>query len=483
MASSNWLSLQCTYKYYEFLYLKWKSVQYWKSLSNKSKSWFILSAICATTGLGHMVYQYLLSKEKEYYVLMEKDFCETQVISKRRKRGLPPGLFNEGNYCYANSTLQAMASCDSFCEWIQKVSLLTSDAELTLIPSLYKILKVLNNVCGNEDSYSLGDLFNSLTSHGWSISSDQQDAYEMLQIILSTVSEEWLKVHPSGNQSYNSLFQSLSTELFDTNESILKRSSKFMQFSHTIEKYQSPFNLSFANKMICLTCGYQRAIKFDVGDGMILNLQDMNPVYGSSLDLCLQKWNSPELIQNVSCEECSAKSNENRYSTFTKQISFSKLPLCLCIELQRTYYTNTGYVVKNSTHVQFTEILNLQKYTFLNNMMTQQKKRSIMKNKIYEEAKLSGSMTIQLANTPAPMLGGKKIASEVTRSSDHAFRSTYKLMSVVVHYGNANDGHFICYRRFNKHWLRTSDQCVTIVSLTEVLACNAYLLFYEKLLE
>lgn len=72
--------------------------------------------------------------------------------------------------------------------------------------------------------------------------------------------------------------------------------------------------------------------------------------------------------------------------------------------------------MKNSTHVQFTEILNLQKYTFLNNMMNQQKKRSIMKNKVYEEAKLSGSI-MQLANTPAPMLGGKKIISEVTRRS------------------------------------------------------------------
>lgn len=68
-----------------------------------------------------------------------------------------------------------------------------------LLPSrqhrdLFIYILVLKNITGNEDTYSLSDIFNSLRLHGWVITSEQQDAYEFFQILLSTLEEEIAKV-------------------------------------------------------------------------------------------------------------------------------------------------------------------------------------------------------------------------------------------------------------------------------------------------
>jgi ubiquitin C-terminal hydrolase len=69
----------------------------------------------------------------------------------------------------------------------------------------------------------------------------------------------------------------------------------------------------------------------------------------------------------------------------------------------------------------------------------------------------------------------------------------YRLMSVVVHAGNAHSGHYFTYRRVNhmdvyrniedvqdgKTWVMVSDEDVTYASWSQVSRCEAYLLFYE----
>jgi len=74
-------------------------------------------------------------------------------------------------------------------------------------------------------------------------------------------------------------------------------------------------------------------------------------------------------------------------------------------------------------------------------------------------------------------------------SSSSARRSSYRLVSVVVHLGDVSSGHFVTYRRapslngqrFPSDWLYTSDLCVRRASLSEVLASDAYMLLYEKI--
>ena len=56
-------------------------------------------------------------------------------------------------------------------------------------------------------------------------------------------------------------------------------------------------------------------------------------------------------------------------------------------------------------------------------------------------------------------------------------------MAVVLHYGNAYDGHFVTYRRLpddGDKWVSVSDQEIQIVPKQTVMSSCAYMLFYEK---
>lgn len=71
---------------------------------------------------------------------------------------------------------------------------------------------------------------------------------------------------------------------------------------------------------------------------------------------------------------------------------------------------------------------------------------------------------------------------------------TYRLTGVVEHLGSMRGGHYIAYVRGGENsrgkagkenevsvWFHTSDAYVLETSLDEVLRCEAYILFYEKL--
>ncbi|KAA8913921.1 hypothetical protein FN846DRAFT_897065 [Sphaerosporella brunnea] len=54
----------------------------------------------------------------------------------------------------------------------------------------------------------------------------------------------------------------------------------------------------------------------------------------------------------------------------------------------------------------------------------------------------------------------------------------YDLLSVVVHKGEINSGHYISYCRENGQWFQFDDSMVTLVMEKQVLAAQAYLLVY-----
>lgn len=69
----------------------------------------------------------------------------------------------------------------------------------------------------------------------------------------------------------------------------------------------------------------------------------------------------------------------------------------------------------------------------------------------------------------------------------------YRLVGVVEHLGTMRGGHYVAYIRGTPKrkgkaekenegcvWYHASDQYVREVSIEEVLRCEAYILFYEK---
>jgi len=56
----------------------------------------------------------------------------------------------------------------------------------------------------------------------------------------------------------------------------------------------------------------------------------------------------------------------------------------------------------------------------------------------------------------------------------------YRLVAVIEHRGSENSGHYICYRKFNNHWVYTSDLDTREVTAEHVHTTVPYMLFYER---
>ena len=57
----------------------------------------------------------------------------------------------------------------------------------------------------------------------------------------------------------------------------------------------------------------------------------------------------------------------------------------------------------------------------------------------------------------------------------------YTLKSVIVHYGTANAGHYVTYRKLTDNcWLYASDDIVRIATREELERQQIYLLYYER---
>ncbi|KAM0898918.1 hypothetical protein ACQ4PT_021632 [Festuca glaucescens] len=76
----------------------------------------------------------------------------------------------------------------------------------------------------------------------------------------------------------------------------------------------------------------------------------------------------------------------------------------------------------------------------------------------------------------------RRIVTTVPSSEDKD-NSSYRLVGVIVHHGNTpNDGHYIAYVwGSGSSWFCASDTIIREVSLEEVLGCEAYILFYERM--
>jgi ubiquitin carboxyl-terminal hydrolase 22/27/51 len=72
-----------------------------------------------------------------------------------------------------------------------------------------------------------------------------------------------------------------------------------------------------------------------------------------------------------------------------------------------------------------------------------------------------------------------RVRNHDSRESLELERScTYDLLSVVVHVGELDTGHYTSYCRVGDQWFKFNDHKVELASLSDVLGAQAYLLFY-----
>lgn len=97
--------------------------------------------------------------------------------------------------------------------------------------------------------------------------------------------------------------------------------------------------------------------------------------------------------------------------------------------------------------------------------------------------------TDRLSSNPSQPISSHSQAPENKREDGKMLpKHIYRICSLVVHFGNHHNGHYVSFRRRpttasqrpSNDWFRISDEDVEGSSREELLGANPYLLFYER---
>ncbi|XP_035784011.1 ubiquitin carboxyl-terminal hydrolase 30 homolog [Anopheles albimanus] len=248
-----------------------------------------------------------------------------------------------------------------------------------------------------------------------------------------------------------------------------------------------PFRGGLGSQLCCSGCGHKSTVRYDKFDSITLPLPStVTP--GLGLGNLLSDFIQPESIDAVLCGTC------GETETHTKTLTFSKLPACLCIHIARTTWHASGRAQKRIDNVHFPETLSMAPYSFVqpglnSNIGTPWGSTSSLYHIGMNGAPQDSGN--QMAGSQPDYYGGIGDGSVTPgmNFSSYTFgamfpRNLYRLLAVIVHSGEANEGHFVTYRRGalrnSYKWYYTSDAVVREVTIEEVLNSSAYMLFYDR---
>lgn len=423
-----------------------------------------------------------------------------------RGRGRLAGLVNLGQTCFLNAILHALAACSQFVTWLQVDS---SAKDTSLRATLSTVLSVINGTHKSvqETSYAPAAVINALKRLGWVIPAGEQDAHELLNVILTTLDEEIQKMSRKagclsdalGICEIGSPERESESPQFDSMGSVMSlndlcrpsslswrgganhryrwisRSCRSLQLAGPPPQPLShPFTGTLTSQLRCTECGYKSAVRYDKFESLSLALPSGMGDLGwgrHKLHQLLTNFVTPEVVLDVQCEGCNEARDPMLPPILSKQIkilNFGKLPICLCIHISRNMW-QTGAMSKRQDYVQFPVRLSLAAYTFI---QAQYQRR--LTTSLYTSTSEGGS---PLSNSMPSAWGAGSLSDKAAE-----WRNVYQLSAVVVHSGDAHSGHFITYRRGhqNTKWYYTSDVEIREATIEEVLQSTAYMLFYEK---
>ncbi|CAF0935494.1 unnamed protein product [Adineta ricciae] len=352
----------------------------------------------------------------------------------RRKKGHPGGLINYGNNCFANAIVQCLASSSIFIYWLDQH---VQNNRVTQI-----LLDLIQSINGQSSSFSQDSTVAKLIDHmcqpRWSSPFEQQDSHEFLLSLINTLTHK-----KSTRPKQLGFAACLDSDEQDDTQSMMINESPLVS--------PHPFQGLQATQLQCNECRHKNPISMSLFESLSLVIPDRQTASPLTLavrqqqNFALQElignYLKAEMITNLTCKQCKSKGNLSH----RKITTFSRLPEILCLHIIRTTWTNEGWPIKNTSHVSFPDLLDMNPFISLSRLLP--------------------------ANLPP---------TQPIKKPSNAF---YRLNSVLVHLGGISEaGHFIVYRRRvdNKGWLSISDDSVRECSDLQVFASMAYILFYER---
>jgi len=415
------------------------------------------------------------------------------ILGRGSGNGEARGIQNLGNTCFLNAILQSLTSIRGFHVFLANEAKGRYSAK-PLTGALSDSLRELSvSRSASAGAFTPSAITSIPVIKDNFITTEQQDAEELLQILMSAVDDEVeqdnslciknAEKRPEDSQ-YAVLTVGKSLHLDKDSEILFQSLSSHYNVSmprllQTIPKMKrNPFCGLQANLLQCRKCKRFASVKYTKFNDISLSIPrkywSSAPSVECKLEECLHNFTTIEDVEGVECPNCAMRILQDKYKD-TDLLSLTKIlksikgnagkrlmigrpPRALCLHLRRLVTSmELQQLIKLNTIVHFPATLNL---------------------------------------TPWCAFIGE---GEATTSSESL---NYNLASVIVHHGSAYGGHFTTYRKlltktamqdqeYNEflrgnteeeakaNWVHISDEQCLPATEREVLESPAYMLFYE----
>ncbi|CAH0585415.1 unnamed protein product [Chrysodeixis includens] len=461
----------------------------------------------------------------------------------RKRRGQIAGLQNLGRTCFLNTLLQALAACPIFIDWLKKYA--KADSHNSMITTLYTVIEVVNGTHESARGTPVCPLgvLQALRAAGWVVPADQQDAHELLHVLLSCIEEEtttmarkpgclsdalglgggraWSALaspasppaapHPLRADSTPPTPSALSVRpasAAPTDEPDLIEpeppegarltkgvSRSLCHLSAVGRRWAAPvparpppappFRGTLASRLQCTVCSHKTPIRYDKFDSISLSMTNSSVGLTGTFSLSglLRAFTAPEMVKGVRCGKCCPEPGERARADLAAPAD----PAAYTKHIRTVSFGKLPYCL--CLHVGRVEwqrggLSKRSEFVAFPEALSMAPYATVQQPKQVDLVSLmsEGRLRSGLSAFNAGEQGAGGAGGGAGGAGEGG--ALYRLAAVVVHVGGPRSGHFATYRRGNgfesKRWWYTSDTLVHEVSLQEVLRCSAYLLFYER---